>query len=209
MWILIIDLKITSRITKVILFSPVFGVIIINNLRLFMPNNQKKQQVKLIKEKIEQAKSVVFIDYSGTDAKEQVVFRSKVKEAGGEVFVAKNTLINIALDKKELKDVLSGMTALVLSYDDAVSGLKQIVEFHDDTKKLVIKKGFMPASKDQEERILSLEQVIKLSKLPGKQELMSSLISKIKAPSYGLVNVLNANTRDLINVLKEISKKNK
>lgn len=166
-----------------------------------MPNQHNKQQVEIIKEKLAKAKSVAVVDYSGTSVKDQVELRSSLSEAGGEMFVTKNTLIDIAVGKGKLTDSLNGMNALVLCYEDAVSGLKNLFKFHEDNKKLTIKQGLF------EDKVLSANEIENLSKLPSKDELVATLIRTLKGPSYGLVNVMKAGQRDLVYALKAIADK--
>lgn len=166
-----------------------------------MPNQKNLQQVELLKDKISQAKAIAIVNYEGTSVNDQVELRAKLNEVGAEFLVAKNTLISIALDKKELTDSLDGMNAIVFSYEDEISGFKELFSFHQDTKKLTIKQGVM------DDRVLSAAEVEELSKLPGKNELISMLIARIQGPAFGLVNVLKAGQKDLVYVLKAISKK--
>jgi len=166
-----------------------------------MPNAKNVQQVKLLKEKIAKAKSLAIVDYSGTSANDQVKLRSEITEAGGEVLIAKNTLIDIAIGEGKLTDSLEGMNAVVFSYEDAVAALKKVFAFHKDEKKLEIKQGFM------NDKVLSAAEVEALSQLPGKNELISMLINRLQSPATGMVNVLKAGTRDLAYVLKAIAEK--
>jgi large subunit ribosomal protein L10 len=168
-----------------------------------MPSQAKKQRVKELKEKAKKAKSLFIIDYSGTNATDQVNLRSQIKEAGGEMFVTKNSLIDVALAKDELKDSLSGMNAIVFSYEDVVAALKKVYDFHEEEEKLEIKQGVMLT----EDKVLSPAEVKQLSQLPGKEELIVSLINTIQGPARGLVNALNSGQRDLVYVLQAIKDK--
>ena len=167
-----------------------------------MPNKKNQQQVKMLQEKVAKAASLAIVDYSGTTGNDQVALRAQIAEAGGEVLVAKNTLIDIAVGKGKLTDSLSGMSAVIFSYSDAVAALKALFSFQKDSGKLVVKQGFM------DDAVLSAQEVENLSKLPGKSELISMLIRTLQAPATGMVNVLKAGQRDLVYVLKAISEKN-
>lgn len=169
-----------------------------------MPSKYNQDQVEVIKEKINRAKSMVIVDYSGTDANDQVQLRSSIKQADGEMFVTKNTLINIALGKEELQESLTGMNALVLSYQDAVAALKKVFEFKEEAEKLEIKQGVMV--EDGKIRVLSREQIEKLSQLPNKDQLIVMLIQRLQGPAYGLVNVLSGGPRNLVYALEAIKK---
>lgn len=164
-----------------------------------MPSAQNQTELQLIKDKLSTAKSVAVVDYSGTSVNDQVDLRRGLKGAGSELFVTKNTLINLATDGK-LKDSLKGMNALVLSYDDEVGGLKVLFDWQGKNEKLIIKLGLLG------DAVLSEKDIKALSKLPGKMELISILIARLNGPASGLVNVMKAGIRDLANVMRAIEK---
>jgi len=90
------------------------------------------------------------------------------------------------------------MNAIVFSYNDAVAAIKSLFNFQKDASKLEIKQGFM------DDKVLSADEVKSLSKLPGKNELISMLISRLQSPATGLVNVLKAGPRNLVYALNAI-----
>ncbi len=166
-----------------------------------MPNQHNQEQVKLIQDKLNKAASMVVIDYSGANVKKLTELRAALQEAGGEMFVTKNTLIDIAVGKGQLTKSLQGMSAAVFSYSDPVAAIKALVKFHEDSDLIEIKQGFMDG------KVLSREEVQTLSKLPGKNELIVMLIQRLKSPGQGLVNVLQASARNLVYVMKAIAEK--
>jgi large subunit ribosomal protein L10 len=163
-----------------------------------MPNKKNLSQVEIIKEKLSRTKSVAVIDFAGTTVNEQVKLRQQLAEAGGEMFVTKNTLIDIAVGKGKLTESLEGMSALIFSYDDAVAAIKKLFDFHKETEKLSIKQGLM------DDKVLSAAEVETLSKLPSKTELIGMLMARLQGPAYGLVNVMTAPTRNLVYALKAV-----
>ncbi|MDQ3008845.1 MAG: 50S ribosomal protein L10 [bacterium] len=166
-----------------------------------MPNKHNLEQIEILKEKLQRAKSVAVVEYEGTTVNDQVKLRSELKKVGGEIFVTKNTLIDIAAGRGKLRESLDGMNALVFSFEDEVSALKQLFAFQKETEKLTIKQGLMA------DKVLSIEEVANLSQLPGKDQLIATLISRLQGPAYGLVNVLNAGPRNLVYALKAIADK--
>jgi large subunit ribosomal protein L10 len=166
-----------------------------------MPNQHNQDQLQMLKDKLSKAKSFAIVNYEGTSADDQIELRAKLKAAGAEFVVAKNTLVGLALENKEFSESLNGMSAIVFSYEDEVSGFKQVVEFHEEADKLEIKQGGMDS------KVLSVEEILELSKLPSKDQLIATLISRIKGPAFGLVNVLQAGSKNLVYVLKAISEK--
>jgi large subunit ribosomal protein L10 len=167
-----------------------------------MPNSKNTQNLSLIKDKLVQAKSILVVDYAGTTVNEQSEFRRQLKKVGGEFFVTKNTLIGLGFDNKpEVKDVLDGMNALILSYDDEVGAIKITYDFIKDKEKLTVKIGYLDG------KFLTETETKALSKTPGRQELMSMLVHTLNAPAVNLVGVLKANIRDLTYVLHAIADK--
>lgn len=168
-----------------------------------MPSTKNVTQLQALEEKIQKAKSVVFTNYAGLNLSQQTELRAQLKQSGSEFVVAKNTLLNLVFKNNELKKTLQGQTGVVLSYNDEVGGIKKVVEFAKTTEKPEIKLGWMSG------KIISLEEISALAKLPGKLELISMLISRLQGPAYGLVNVLNANARNLVYAIKAIEDKKK
>jgi large subunit ribosomal protein L10 len=164
-----------------------------------MPNNKNVANLEVIREKIAEAKSVLVVDYAGTGVNDQSELRRKLKEAGGEFFVTKNTLISLGFDKKkEVTDALTGMNGLILSYDDEVGAVKVVYDFIKDKEKMTVKLGYM------EGKILTPEEAEALSRIPGKKELIAQLIGSLEAPVKGMMNVLQGNLRGLVYALQAI-----
>lgn len=166
-----------------------------------MPRQSNIDELAVLSEKLKSAKSFAIVEYSGTTGSDQVKLRQALQDAGAEFRVSKNTLMRLAVDNKALDASFEGQNAFVFSQKDEVGGIKALFTFHKDEDKLVIKQGLMG------DKVLSYEELEALSKLPGKDQLIATLISRINAPGQGLVNVLKAGTRDLVQVLKAYADK--
>ena len=88
-----------------------------------MSKNQeiKATQVEMIKENLEKAQSVVFVDYRGLTVEEDTALRKKLREAGVEYKVLKNTMIKRAADELSitgLDEHLNGPTAVAFGITD-------------------------------------------------------------------------------------------
>lgn len=171
-----------------------------------MPNQKNKQAVKSLSEKINQAKSIVLADYRGLPVQLQQSLRRKVKEAGGELLVAKNTLLNISLTEEKVnlpedfKTLLQGPTITLLAYEDEIAPIKALAEFAKENDLPQVKCGFL--GKDP----LSADKVNELAKLPTKTDMLAITVGTIKAPLTGFVNVLSGNLHKLIYTLEAIKK---
>lgn len=168
-----------------------------------MPSQKNLNQVKLITQKLEKAKTVVLADYSGLSVDLQQDLRQKVIEAGGELMVAKNTLIKIAVKNlkyplEDLTDSFIGPTIALFCYQDPIAPLKALAQFADNHQLPQIKAGFL------QKEPLTKNQVKQLAKLPSKVELIQKTVNTIKAPLTGFVNVLSGNLQNLVYALKAI-----
>lgn len=170
-----------------------------------MPSQKNQDQVKQLKTKLEKAKSIVLADYAGLPVNLQQELRAKAVEAGGELVVAKNTLLKIACAElkypvQDLTDSFTGPTITLLAYEDEIAPIKALAEFSKDNELPSIKAGYL--NKDP----LTKDQVEALAKLPTKIELIAKTVGTIKAPLTGFVNVLSGNLRNLVYALRAIEK---
>jgi len=162
---------------------------------------EKEAVVKELTDKFTSAKSLVITDYLGLNVAEITELRSKLREAGVEFKVVKNTLAAIAandVEMEEMTDYFSGPTAIAFGEDDAVSPAKVLVEFAKDHEVLEIKAGLLNGE------IISKEKVESLAEIPSREELLAKAFASMKAPLTGLVNVLQGNIRGLVQVLNQI-----
>jgi len=162
---------------------------------------EKEAVVKELTDKFSSAKSLVITDYLGLNVAEMTELRSKLREAGVEFKVVKNTLATIAandVEMEEMTEYFSGPTAIAFGEDDAVSPAKVLVEFAKDHEVLEIKAGLLNGE------IISKEKVESLAEIPSRDDLLAKASASMKAPLSGLVNVLQGNIRGLVQVLNQI-----
>ncbi len=166
-----------------------------------MARPEKEAVVKELTDKFSSAKSLVITDYLGLNVAEMTELRSKLREAGVEFKVVKNTLATIAandVEMEEMTEYFSGPTAIAFGEDDAVSPAKVLVEFAKDHEVLEIKAGLLNGE------MISKEKVESLAEIPSREELLAKAFASMKAPLTGLVNVLQGNIRGLVQVLNQI-----
>ena len=166
-----------------------------------MARPEKEAVVKELTDKFSSAKSLVITDYLGLNVAEMTELRSKLREAGVEFKVVKNTLATIAandVEMEEMTEFFSGPTAIAFGEEDAVSPAKVLVEFAKDHEVLEIKAGLLNGE------IISKEKVESLAEIPSREELLAKAFAGMKAPLTGLVNVLQGNIRGLVQVLNQI-----
>lgn len=166
--------------------------------------DEKKVLVENIHQKLQKAVIVILADYKGMNVEAINDLRRKLKEAGVEYRVVKNTILRRAsenTDKAAVVDYYKGPTAVVLGYDDPVAPARILSEFAKNNDKIEIKAGAMKGS------LLKADKIIALSKLPSREILLSQLLSVMIGVPTSLVRVLNAVPGQMVNVLSAIRDK--
>ena len=172
-----------------------------------MPAKIKYELVDALKEKLSKTKAVFVAEYRGMTVAQSTDLRAKVRQAGGELKVSKNTLFRIAMKEAGLSELPEEMTKgpniYALCYDDPVAVAKVLKEYaNDKTQKAFILKGGLLESQQ-----LNLAQVMALADLPSKEVLRGQVVRTIAAPLSGLVNVLSGTMRNLVTCLAQIRDK--
>jgi len=161
-----------------------------------MKKEQKEQVVKQLKESFERAQSVVFVDFSGLGTSTIETLRKEVTKLGGGIRIAKNTLIERALDQQTK---LEGPTAIVFSFGDPIPPIKAAVEFASKPEGgNWIKGGFF------EGVLIGAPKVLEISSIPGRDVLLANLSQQLIAPLRRLTAVLNTPTRNFVTIVKEL-----
>lgn len=164
---------------------------------------QKQDISRLMGEKIEQSKTVIFSAFNGLGVKENENLREAVREAGGEYYAAKKTLLKRVLEEKNYEGLetadFAGQVAVTFSFTDEVAPAKALADFIKANEgKVSLLGGIM------EGRYIDSSAVTALATLPSKPELYAKLVGSINAPVSGFVNVLAGNLRSLVRVLSAI-----
>ncbi len=166
-----------------------------------MKREEKAQVIDRLAEKL-RAGSAVLVDYQGMDVARTTDLRRRSRELGVEFVVAKNTLAKRAADEAGihgLRDFLSGPTALAFS-EDPVASAKLMAQFADQVETFALKGGVLDGG-----RILDQADVVALSKLPGREQLIAQIVGGISSPLTGFVTVLNNTVQGLVVALGQIA----
>lgn len=149
----------------------------------------KQQIIDEIKEKLEKAQSAVIIDYIGTTVEQADAMRKKLREANVDYTVYKNTLMARAIEGtpyEGLKDVLSGPSAIAISYEDAVTPAKVLNGIIKDYKKMAFKAGVIEGT------LFDAAGVEAIATLPSRDELIAKFLGSIQSPVSKLVRTFQA-----------------
>ena len=158
-----------------------------------MPSNkvleEKKQVVQALAEKMQSAQAGVLVKYEGITVAEDTELRAALRKAGVEYSVMKNTLTGRACDIAgygDMKQYLSGMTAIAISQNDPIAPAKIMKEFADKINCFEIKAGFVDGG------VLDEKGVVALAETPSKEVLVAKMMGSLMSSLYGFAYVLQA-----------------
>jgi large subunit ribosomal protein L10 len=168
-----------------------------------MKKGQKTFFVENLAEELKSANSAVLINFAGMGVKTQQDLKKRLKEVDAKMVVVKNTLFKLAGEKAEFPSetlddsALTGQTALIITNKDPISPLQVLAKFAKEFEVPQLKVGVIEGFFQNE------EELIKLSKLSGKDGLATQVLGAIASPMYGLVGTLQGNLQKLVLVLNE------
>ena len=160
--------------------------------------DEKKKIVENLHDRFSRSKVVIVTDYKGLDVTAINDLRRKLRGEELEFKVVKNSLLIRASEKTDVElinETFKGPSAVALSYSDPVAPAKVLTKFAKEHDSLEIKAGVMDG------KVLSVDDIVALSKLPSREELLGQVLSAMNGVATGFVRVLNAMPQNLLNVL--------
>lgn len=168
---------------------------------------QKTEAINQLADKLSRVQTVVFTDYRGLKTAQLGQLRKKLHSLKAEFVIVKNTLLNKAISVsdwalaqhgKQKEALLSGPTAVLLSYQDEVEPIKALSTFAKTVGLPTVKGGFL---KDQ---FVDAGQIEYIALLPAKDVLIAKTVATMAFPIQGLYQVFSWHTRRLLLTLKAI-----
>ncbi len=158
-----------------------------------MPSNsileQKQAIVADLAEQLKNSPAGVVVNYQGITVENDTKMRKALREAGVNYTVMKNSLTGRACDAVglgEMKQYLTGMTAIAIGTDDAVAPAKILKEYAEKIESFQILAGYLDGA------VVDQATVMQLADIPSKEVLIAKFLGSIKSPLYGLAYALQA-----------------
>jgi large subunit ribosomal protein L10 len=151
-----------------------------------MKRSEKEQLVTELTEKLTGASALYYTDFSGLNVKRMTDLRRRLRKAGVEYVVIKNTLALRAVNESGLVgERLRGPTGLVIGADP-VAAAKVLADFaRENDQKPGIKGGMLDG------RAIGVDQVKQLATLPSREQMLAELAGGLQAPLAAFVGALN------------------
>ncbi|WP_279083016.1 50S ribosomal protein L10 [Lactobacillus apis] len=152
---------------------------------------EKEKFVDAFAEDLKAAKAILVINYLGLTVEEVTNMRKELRDNGVKMKVVKNTYLRRAAAKagiEGLEDTFVGPTAVVYTdnADDITEPARIVSKYEDDFDVIDIKGGVL------EGKVTSKEDIKALAAIPGREGLLSMLVSVLQAPVRNVAYAINA-----------------
>ncbi len=169
-----------------------------------MLKSEKEILIKELNDKFTRAKGVVVAEFNKLNVDTVNKLRKKLRDGGVEWKVLKNTLAKRAAkgtSVEKISDDFVGPVALAISYDDVVAPAKILAAFVKGLESVKIRSGVIQGQK------IDAAGVQALAKLPGLNELRSTILGMINQPATKLLRTIKEPSASLVRVIKAKSEK--
>ncbi|GIM33553.1 50S ribosomal protein L10 [Paraclostridium bifermentans] len=150
----------------------------------------KSHVVAEIVEKLQNCSSAIVVDYKGLTVEEVTELRKKMRDAGVEYKVYKNTLVRKAAKEVGIEqfndELLVGTNAIAFGHEDPVAPARIIKEFMDSHPKMELKMGVV------EGEFYGKEDIVAFANIPSREVLLAKLLGSLKAPVSNFAYLLDA-----------------
>lgn len=166
-----------------------------------MNRESKELKVAELKDSFSRAKFAAVADYQGLKVLELEKLRISLRGQNGQVHVAKNTLLRLAVketDYEGLAPFFAGSTVVAFGFEEPVGPAKVLTEFSKEAEKLQLRSAMFEGA------VLNPDEMKALSKLPSKEELLGKLCGLLAAVPTKLVRTLNAGPGNLVYALQAL-----
>jgi len=162
---------------------------------------QKEQTVDALAEKISRSQIVIVTDYRGLTVAEMSALRGRLRQAGAEYQVAKNTLTRFAAEKAGragLVEDLTGPSAIAFGFEEPAALAKSFQEYLRTTRttNLVLKGGVLG------DRRVTADQIGQLADLPPRDVVLGQTLGSVVAPLSSFLMLITAPIQNVIGVLE-------
>jgi large subunit ribosomal protein L10 len=164
---------------------------------------QKEKVVEELGQIFASSGVVVVARYEGMTVAQMQDLRAQMRDIGGSVRVAKNTLATIALQGKpgaSMGKLLKGMTVFAYS-EDPVAAAKVAEAYAKKNEKFVILGGAMG------DAALDPAGVKAVSQMPSREEVIASIVACIGAPAGNIAGAIGAPAANIAGILKTIEER--
>jgi large subunit ribosomal protein L10 len=161
-----------------------------------LPTEAKIQRVDDLKDKLERSSIAVTADYTGISVNEMTDLRRRMRAAGVDLTVVKNTLTHLAAEaagRPQVKEIVQGPTVIAFGYDDPQDVTRALSDYIRTTRSTLAIRGAILGDGP----VLPPGDVTRMASLPSKPQMVATLMGQLQSPLQRLMGVINGPLRNL------------
>ena len=161
-----------------------------------MPTEAKIQRVDELKGKLERSSIAIAANYAGISVNEMTDLRRRLRAAGIDFTVVKNTLTYLASEaagRPQVKEMVQGPTVIAFGYDDPQDVARALSDYIRTTRSGLAIRGAVLGDGP----VLQPGDVNRMAGLPSKPQMVATLMGQLQSPLQRLLGVLNGPLRNL------------
>jgi large subunit ribosomal protein L10 len=173
---------------------------------------KKTDQVNKIIDRLKKNPNFALVRFDKTSHQTLETLRRDLKKTQSQITVIKNTLLEKAINRLSITDKiysdfrkkffpLKETTAIVTLDNQWDQGLKAFNQCAQKEKSLDFKSAIIDA------QTYGRDEVKRIAELPGRGELMATIIRSMKSPATNVVYSMKFNLNKLVYVLNQVSQK--
>jgi len=163
---------------------------------------ERTQLIDKLESEFRGATGIFMTDFTSINVEKITKLRTDFRNAGAKYIVVKNSLARIALERcglNTLAPYLKKPVGVAITRGDAVAPAKIIKDFRKKNNNLLdLRVAYIDGS------LFDSAQTERLADLPGKDVLLSQLLSCLNAPMATFVGVLNGVLTSLVGTLQAV-----
>jgi large subunit ribosomal protein L10 len=167
---------------------------------------KKNAKVAMLASELESSTTAIIGTFKGLTASKDFELRKVIRAAGGSYHVVKNKLAAKSAEGTKVEAALQGLkgvNSVAYTSGDPVALAKALSTWVKDNSEFTFKLGIVDG------RVITVQEIDSLAKLPGKDELFSKLLFLIQSPAQRLATVINATGRNLAVVVNMAAEQGK
>ncbi|MGQ0793356.1 MAG: 50S ribosomal protein L10 [Deltaproteobacteria bacterium] len=161
----------------------------------------KREVAAELSERFKSNPSLLVVEYKGLSVKQMEGLRRKLKKAGADFKVIKNSLLKVASQNTALGkavDLFEGATAVAICKGDPISVAKVFVDSLKDLPVLKLKGGVV------EGNLVGFEQIKSISSLPSREVLIGQFLGLLASPMSNFLGTLQQLQCQLLYALEAV-----
>lgn len=167
-----------------------------------MNRQEKAEVIGSLKEAFSASQAVFLVGYRGLTVEQVQDLRGKLRENGGNLRVAKVTLMRRAFDvTDDFTDELNGQIGAVFVSGDPAAVAKEIHGFAKGNDKLKVSAGYYGS------KMIDSQSVKVMAELPPREVIMAGICHLLESPARSIASSLNAPATKLVWILGNMGEK--